>query len=94
MRLVDADELLKHAYDSGLWKDAEKGFHQRVVDVEVIEDAPTVDLVVHAHNLNKDYPSLFKCSNCGWSDDDTYTGDTDTYNYCPHCGARMDEVEE
>ena len=62
--------------------------------LSLIEDAPTVDPVVHAHNLNKDYPSLFKCSNCGWSDDDTYTGDTDTYNYCPHCGARMDEVEE
>ena len=44
-RLIDANELLKHAYDSGLWKDAEKGFHQRVVDVEVIADAPTVDVV-------------------------------------------------
>lgn len=35
------------------------------------------------------YPSLFECSVCHWRDDDTYTGDTSEYNYCPNCGARM-----
>jgi hypothetical protein len=46
--------------------------------------------LVHARNLDADFPSLFKCSQCGWSDCDTYTGDTSEYNYCPNCGAKMD----
>jgi hypothetical protein len=45
--------------------------------------------VVHGYNLNE-YPSLFECSVCRWSDWDTYTGDTSVYNYCPNCGAKMD----
>ena len=34
-------------------------------------------------------PSLFECSVCHWHDDDTYSGDTSEYNYCPNCGAKM-----
>lgn len=41
-RLIDADALLKKAYDSGQYANAEEGFHQRVVDVEDIDDAPTI----------------------------------------------------
>ena len=41
-RLIDADALTKEAYDSGQYANAEVGFHQRVVDVEDIEDAPTI----------------------------------------------------
>lgn len=46
--------------------------------------------VVHGRNLAEDTPSRFECSECGWTDWDTYTGDSDTYNYCPGCGAKMD----
>lgn len=35
-------------------------------------------------------PERFECSVCHWSDDDTTTGDTSVYNYCPNCGAKMD----
>ena len=49
-----------------------------------------VALVVHGKNLNEEWPSLFECSVCHWSCWDTYCGDTDTYNYCPNCGAKMD----
>ena len=41
---------------------------------------------VRGYNVKKDTPSLFECSRCGWSDSDTTTGDTTTYNYCPNCG--------
>ena len=46
--------------------------------------------VKHGYNIQADTPSLFRCSVCDWSDNDTYTGDTATYNYCPNCGAKMD----
>lgn len=45
-------------------------------------------------NLNAEWPSLFECSVCGWSDSDTYTGDTSTYNFCPNCGATMKKEAE
>ena len=85
MRLIDADELLKHAYDSGAWKDAETGFHQRVVDIEDIEDAPTVDPVKHGHWEWTDDPRTgdFVCSNC-------LDHNIVRSRYCPTCGAKMD----
>ena len=55
----------------------------------LIEVAP----VRNGRNINVEWPSLFECSVCGWSDDDTTTGDTAVYNYCPNCGAKMDGEE-
>lgn len=61
-------------------------------EYDEVEKVPSVDAVPvrHGYNVKDDSPSLFECSICGWEDYDTYTGDTDTYNYCPNCGARMD----
>ena len=63
--------------------------------IDAINNAKTIDAVEvrHGYNVKDDSPSLFECSICGWEDYDTYTGDTDTYNYCPNCGARMDGKE-
>ena len=44
--------------------------------------------VVHGHNVI-DVPSLFQCSICGWHCDDTLPGDSE-YNFCPNCGAQME----
>ena len=44
--------------------------------------------VVHAHFERTDNPSYCECSNCGA----TFSADIQA-NYCPHCGARMDEEE-
>ena len=62
---------------------------------EVINSVPSADVapVRHGKNLDADWPSLFTCSACGWSDSDTTTGDTVSYNYCPNCGAKMDGDE-
>ena len=53
------------------------------VDAKQIADAPTVDAVevVHGRWIGVDYD---KCSVCGGLE----LGRT---NYCPNCGARMDE---
>lgn len=60
-----------------------------------IKAIPAADVapVRHGKNLDTDWPSLFTCSACGWSDSDTTTGDTVSYNYCPNYGARMDGDE-
>lgn len=62
----------------------------------LIDEAPSVDAVpvVHGYNVDREYPSLFECSICHWSCNDTYYGDTEDYNYCPNCGAKMDGGEE
>lgn len=54
---------------------------------------PAADVrpVVKGFNKLKDYPTLFECSACGWECDDTMPGDTATYNFCPNCGAEMEE---
>ena len=43
----------------------------------------------HGHWVEARYP-LFTCSVCGATYQDNGYG----YNYCPNCGAKMDEVEE
>lgn len=57
-----------------------------------ILEAPAADVVEvrHGRNLKDDTPSLFECSVCNWCSYDTLCGDTEDYNYCPNCGARMD----
>lgn len=59
--------------------------------------APTIEAkpVVHAHWISKNdhgYEWIFVCSNCGYIDGYPFN---DRSNYCPNCGAKMDEpIEE
>ena len=96
LRSIDADKLMEQVTKKkpeaakARWTE---GFNDAIMRVRsMIHSAPTADVaeVRHGYNKNFDYPSLFECSVCGWSDDDTYTSDTSTYNFCPHCGAKMD----
>lgn len=61
--------------------------------IECIENQPAAQIAPArtGRNLAEDTPSRFECSVCGWTDWDTYTGDSDEYNYCPGCGAKMEE---
>lgn len=52
---------------------------------------PVVVPIKHGHDLIGD--TLFECSECGYYNDDTTRGTKWTFNYCPNCGARMDEPE-
>ena len=40
--LIDRDALKESAYDSGQWANAAVGYHQIVVDIEDIDNAPTI----------------------------------------------------
>lgn len=77
----DALAYVRHAYP--------KGLNLLMAYINVIP-AADVEPVRHGYNVKWDYPTLFECSLCGWECFDTVPGDTDTYQYCPSCGAKMD----
>lgn len=59
-----------------------------------------VQEVRHGHWIEKAIDSFRKvecsCSICGWSGVDNYDSYVDIYDfeYCPRCGAKMDEEEQ
>lgn len=56
-------------------------------------DAADVAPVVHGYwidNGANGYKWAFICSRCGYVDGHPFD---DRHNFCPNCGARMDEVE-
>ena len=65
-------------------------------EVRALSELPAADVVevVHGRNLKEDTPSLFECSICNWCSYDTLCGNTEDYNFCPNCGARMDGGED
>ena len=83
-RLIDANALIKEANADGAY-----GY----VDAKQIADAPTVDAVEVVHGRWVDngacgYKWAFSCSKCGYIDGYRFN---DRHNYCPNCGAKMDE---
>ena len=57
----------------------------------IVYRTPTADVepVIHAHWIRYPDCGVTKCSNCGWSIEECWDSD-----YCPHCGAKMDETVE
>ena len=103
-RLIDADALYKSFGASGncnncpldAYKCQYYNEHTLMEFCERIDDAPTVDPVKHGHWIEvqriheKDHTAICECSLCGdtvW----VYDGQR-AWNYCPNCGAKMDEV--
>ena len=91
MRPIDADELLEHTWfcDLDHWSG-------RVVDEDIINDAPTLDVAPVVLALWEDGPgrsveicgdwymrNTYICSNCR-EEENRKT------SYCPNCGACMD----
>ena len=108
MRLIDADALYKSFGASGncnncpldAYKCQYYNEHTFMEFCERIDDAPIVDAVhvKHGHWIEvqriheKDHTAICECSLCGdtvW----VYDGQR-AWNYCPNCGAKMDEVTE
>ena len=58
-------------------------------EVDCFQTAADVAPVIHAHWIRYPDCGVTKCSNCGWSIEECWDSD-----YCPHCGAQMDEKED
>lgn len=84
-RLIDADALIEEALTEGAY-----GY----VDALQIAIAPTVDAVPVRHGqweTNSDRSDTLICSVCKCGFD---MWKHDPHNFCPNCGAKMDEVNE
>ena len=93
-RLIDADEAYKVLTDYYHHKTE----IQHKAFKEAIDRVPTVDPVKHGHWVEQErcdwvYSKECRCSECG-----KYRLMTNPFgrewNYCPNCGAKMDEVEK
>ena len=89
-RLIDANELKKKASMKGHSVRPLITAYHMCVSVRDIDNAPTVDAVEGKHGRWHEVPYIDKiaCSVCGnhWSIIDNCT---ETFNYCPNCGADM-----
>lgn len=87
-RLVDAGQVAEaitwlNEYDSVIWHDV----------MERINKLPTVEAAPVRYGQWKGKPiagySTVKCSECG----DVFMENSGKWNYCPNCGAKMNENE-
>lgn len=75
------------------WESEIKGLYDALI---ILDDAPIVDAVevVHGHWRNNS-DDIAECSICGYHPQyDPIIDDIYHSNYCPNCGAKMDEVSE
>ncbi len=102
--LIDRDKLLEDAQFnvavSGPRSTA-KEVGQAILDVSnyiinIIKKEPTVETVKHAHWIEDEYCGYYACSNCdGIGTANGMSPIEDCHlNYCPYCGAKMDEVAD
>lgn len=81
-------------------------FSRKLLEIvnNFVDTEPTVDAVevVHAHWTNDEY-DYYDCLNCGESyyngadsteESNHWLKNGDVYQYCPHCGAKMDGERE
>ena len=93
-KYIRADLLMNKIAGSAFFSTAEKGKICMVIDKEPGED---VMPVVHAHwvpdeSETGDGSNTYKCSACGEIQVLIYgTPNENGWNYCPNCGAKMDE---
>lgn len=105
MRLINADALEKTLRDwiRDHWTDAFTGDDAGSEFADMIEHAETIDTnpTVHAHwvtvhpNQRTGKADMFVCSKCKRPVFTSWQKSINEleYTYCPHCGAKMDEVE-
>lgn len=95
-RLIDANNLIEEireerCYNCRNFKDMKCDYCGTADYIYMIEDMPAADVAPVVHGRWIRYPDcgVTKCSNCGWSIEECWDSD-----YCPHCGAKMDEKED
>lgn len=89
MGLIDANELL----DRFSMDDRDQFHVMQTCDIiDTIERVPTVDTVRHGHWMlrtdgpDEDFSIMYQCSACRGTAPKRVL-----YEYCPMCGARMDD---
>lgn len=95
-RFIDANNLIEEireerCYNCRNFKDMKCDYCGTADYIYMIEDMPAADVAPVIHGRWIRYPDcgVTKCSNCGWSIEECWDSD-----YCPHCGAQMDEKED
>ena len=98
MRLIDADELRKDIVErgtqlSGCYSAGIARYMDRMLAhvLAAFDNAPTIDQVRHGRWIITQTPTneYCNCSVCG-----TQVMSDEAWNYCPKCGAKMDEEVE
>ena len=90
MEIVNTDDIVR-SYKERILAGESRGsaFWHSLGDA--IDDAcGKYKRVVHAHWIDELY-GMKMCSNCKNYPPEDYVGDSIESEYCPHCGARMDE---
>lgn len=95
MRLIDADKLRKDVIDLPNIYNGFSDTYDKSYILDLVDEQPTIEAepIRHGHWIYKEYGyptaiAFYTCSVCGSS------RGFDIDNYCPHCGAKMDEEEE
>lgn len=105
--LIDRDKLLKDAQFNATVsgpRSTAKEVGQAILDVSnyiinIIKKEPTVDIELHAQweqpSSFDEENNVFQCSNCKEEFVLISGSPKDNgYEYCPYCGAKMDEVAD
>lgn len=105
-RLIDADRIIEHIeialkINRALNLESMEFCEEMLLPFkEEIEKAPTADAVEvkHGHWIEEEdsYDTYFRCSACRelWTSIDGMIPTSMGVNYCPHCGAKMEEVDD
>ena len=89
-RLIDADKLRKEVLDLPNCYNGFSDSYDKAMIIDLVDEQPTVDAepVRHGHWIITGFMAV-KCSICGATQ-----YELEDSNYCPNCGAKMDEVED
>lgn len=82
----------KETYIRAILESNFAGFKEEIIETAVKKIMEYDDPIRHGHWIVEEWINTIFCSECGnsWHIMDN---DTETFNYCPNCGARMDEVD-
>ena len=92
MRPIDADRALEIVRDQGIAHP--NAYHLTNYVTLILREAPTIDVapVKHGRWVSVPHKLARVCSVCNRDEPYKFADvDADVYNYCPHCGAKMDK---